>query len=183
MKILFDYLPIICFFIAYQMTDIYVATGVLIVALFALVAGYWWYTRRIHKMHLVTAVLALVFGGITIWLHDPEYIQMKPTVLYILFALVLAASHVWGAKPLIRRMMESSLDLPDVAWTRMSWLWIGFFILSAILNTFVAYTYSQEIWVNFKMFGMLGLTFVFVIIQALYLARFLPEESNKERNE
>lgn len=175
MKILFDYLPIICFFIAYKIAGIYVATEVLVVGLFALVFGYWFKFRRIHKMHLATAVLALIFGGLTVWLRDPAFIEMKPTILYLLFAGVLLASHFVGAKPLIRRMLESNLTLPPPVWTRVSWLWIGFFVISAILNTYVAMFFSQSTWVSFKLFGMLGLTVVFILIQSIYLARHMPE--------
>lgn len=179
MKILFDYLPIICFFVAYKIYGIYVATAVLIVALFALVVGYWLKSRRVHKMHLATAVLALIFGGLTIWLRDPAFIQMKPTILYLLFAGVLLASHFVGEKPLIRRMLESNVSLPAPVWARVSWLWIGFFVLSAVLNTYVALFFSQSAWVNFKLFGMLGLTLVFVLIQSIYMARHMPQGNDQ----
>ena len=183
MKLLFDYLPIICFFVAYKLAGIYVATGVLIVALFVLVTGYWLKTRHLHKMHLATAVLALVFGGLTIWLRDPAFIQMKPTILYLLFAGVLVASHFVGDRPLIQRMLESNLSLPAPVWARVSWLWIGFFLVAAVLNTYVAMYFSQSAWVNFKLFGMLGLTLVFVLIQSLYMARHMPQPSDDESQE
>lgn len=181
MKLLFDYLPIICFFVAYKLSGIYVATGVLIVALFVLVSAYWLKTRRVHKMHLATALLALVFGGLTIWLHDPAFIQLKPTILYLLFAGVLLASHFIGEKPLIRRMLESNLSLPSSVWARVSWLWIGFFLVSAVLNTYVALAFSQSTWVNFKLFGMLGLTIIFVLIQSVYMARHMPERNDQSQ--
>lgn len=176
MRLLFDYLPIIVFFIAFKMSDIYVATGVLIVALFVLVIGYWIFTRHVHKMHLITAVLALVFGGLTIAIHDPSYIKAKPSVLYVLFAAVLMASRWIGQKPLIQRMLEKTLELPRAVWLKLNWLWVVFFLICAAANAYVAYNFSNDAWVDFKLFGMLGLTLVFVIIQGFYLARHLPEE-------
>lgn len=176
MKLLFDYLPIIVFFITYKVAGIYVATGVLIVALFLLVAGYWIATHRIHKMHLATAVLALIFGGLTIAVHDPMFIKVKPSVLYLLFAGVLLASRWVGEKPLIERMLESNLQLPRPVWMRLNSLWTVFFLVCAALNAYVAYNFSNSTWVDFKLFGMLGLTLVFVLLQGIYLARHLPKD-------
>jgi|SRR5690625_4481593 len=174
MSLLFDYLPIIVFFIAFKMSDIYVATGVLIVALFLLVAGYWIATRKVHKMHLITAVFALVFGGLTIAIHDPTYIKAKPSVLYVLFAAILVASQWIGKKPIIQRLLEKNLELPKPVWLRLNWLWVIFFLICALLNAWVAYNYSNDVWVDFKLFGMLGLTLIFVVVQGFYLARHLP---------
>jgi intracellular septation protein len=179
MALLFDYLPIIVFFIAYKVTDIYVATGVLIVALFMLVIGYWVATRKVHKMHLITAVLALIFGGLTIAVHDPTYIKAKPSVLYLLFAVVLLASRWIGKKPIIQRMLEKNIQLPRFVWLRLNSLWVIFFVICAVLNAYVAYNYDNDTWVNFKMFGMLGLTLLFVVAQGFYLARHLPDEENE----
>jgi intracellular septation protein len=177
MKILLDYLPIILFVAAYYLRDIYFATVVLIIALFAQVALLWGMTRRLPKMQLVAAVLALVLGGITLALHDPLFIKVKPTALYGLFAIVLLASQFVGEKPLIQRMLGSNMHLPDLIWRRVNLMWVIFFVFCGVLNLYVAYQYSEATWVNFKLFGMLGLTFGFVLIQGLYLSRYLETDN------
>jgi intracellular septation protein len=177
MKILLDYLPIILFVGAYYLRDIYFATAVLIVALFAQVALIWGMTRRVPKMQLVAALLALVLGGITLALHDPGFSKVKPTVLYGLFAAVLLGSHFFGERPLIQRLLAANLHLPDVIWRRVSLMWVGFFVFCGVLNLYVAYNFTEATWVNFKLFGMLGLTFAFVLLQGLYLSRHLDAES------
>lgn len=173
MKILLDYLPIILFVAAYYLRDIYFATVVLIIALFAQVALLWGMTRRLPKMQLAAALLALVLGGITLALHDPLFIKVKPTALYGLFAIVLLGSQFLGDKPLIQRMLSSNMHLPDPVWRRVNLMWVVFFLFCGVLNLYVAYQYSEATWVNFKLFGMLGLTFVFVLVQGLYLSRYL----------
>jgi intracellular septation protein len=178
MKILLDYLPIILFVGAYYLRDIYFATAVLIVALLAQVAILWGMTRRVPKMQLTAALLALVLGGITLALHDPVFIKVKPTALYGLFAVVLLASHYVGEKPLIQRLLESNLQLPVPVWRRVNLMWAGFFVFCGALNLYIAYSFAEATWVNFKLFGMLGLTFAFVLLQGLYLSRYLDSESH-----
>lgn len=177
MKILLDYLPLVLFVGAYYLRDIYFATVVLIVSLFIQVAILWGMTRKLPKIQLAAAVLALVLGGITLALHDPLFIKVKPTALYGLFAVVLLGSHFIGDRPLIQRLLESNLQLPGPVWKKVSLMWVGFFVFCGVLNLYVAYNYAEATWVNFKLFGMLGLTFVFVLLQGLYLSRHLETES------
>ncbi len=177
MKIFLDYLPIILFVAAYYLRDIYFATVVLIIALFAQVALLWGMTRRVPRMQLVAALLALVLGGITLALHDPLFIKIKPTILYGLFAVVLFGSQFIGGKPLIQRLLSANLQLPDPVWRRVNLMWVAFFVFCGVLNLYVAYSYSEATWVNFKLFGMLGLTFAFVLVQGLYLSRYLDAEN------
>jgi intracellular septation protein len=176
MKILFDYLPIVLFAGAYYLRDIYFATVVLIVTLFAQSAILWIQTRKPPKMQLAAAILALVLGGITLAVHDPIFIKIKPTALYGLFAAVLVGSQFVGDRPVIQRLLESSIRLPAPVWQRLNLLWAGFFVFCGVLNLYVAYHYSDKTWVNFKLFGMLGLTLVFVLLQSLYLARHIESE-------
>ena len=176
MKILLDYLPIVLFVGAYYLRDIYFATAVLIVALFAQVGILWATTRRVPKIHLVAAVLALVLGGITLALHNPVFIKIKPTALYALFAAVLLGSQFVGDKPMMQRLLAANLHLPDRVWRRVNAMWAGFFLFCGALNLYVAYNFSEATWVNFKLFGMLGLTFAFVLIQGLYLARYIETD-------
>jgi intracellular septation protein len=175
MKFLFDFFPILLFFIAYKMYDIYVATAVAIAAAAVQTALFWFRHRRFEKMHLVTFGLLLVFGGLTIALHDPVFIKWKPTVINWLFAVVFMGSHWLGEKPLVERMMSHAIQAPRPVWMRLSWMWILFFALVGILNLYVAFNFAEETWVNFKLFGILGITFAFVIAQAFYLGRYVEE--------
>jgi len=182
MKFLFDFFPILLFFVAYKMYDIYVATAVAIVAAGVQTALFWMRHRRFEKMHLVTFGLLLVFGGLTIALHDPVFIKWKPTVINWLFALVFLASHWIGEKPLVERMMSHAIQAPRPVWMRLSWMWVLFFAFVGVLNLYVAFNFAEETWVNFKLFGILGITFAFVIAQAFYLGRYVEEPKAEEKS-
>ncbi|HEB78067.1 MAG TPA: septation protein A [Methylothermaceae bacterium] len=181
MKLLFDFFPIILFFAAYKLQGIYVATAVAIAATFVQVGWMWLRHRRVETMHLVTLGLIVVFGGATLYLHDEQFIKWKPTVINWLFGIAFLASQFIGKKPFIQRMMGGSIELPQPVWTRLNLSWALFFLFLGAINLFVVYTFDTDTWVNFKLFGMLGLTLSFVIVQAVFLSRYLPEpESNKE---
>ena len=182
MKFLFDFFPILLFFIAYKVGGIFVATGVAIAATFLQVGLFWYKHRRFERMHLITLALIVIFGGLTIALRDETFIKWKPTILDWLFAAAFLGSQFIGKQPLVQRMLASNFSLPDSVWTRLNLLWIVFFTLMGGLNLYVAFTFDTETWVNFKLFGMMGLTVLFVIAQAFYLARHIPEEpeSNEE---
>lgn len=181
MKFLFDFFPILLFFVAYKAYDIYVATAVAIVASFVQVTWFWLQHRRVEKMHLITLVLIAVLGGATLALRDPTFIKWKPTLVNWLFGLVFIGSHFIGKKTIVQRMMEANVDLPAQIWPRLNAAWAVFFIFLGFLNLYVAYNFSEEAWVNFKLFGMIGLTFVFIIGQAFFLGRYMKEpESTKE---
>lgn len=177
MKMLVDFLPILVFFVVYHLTkDLVLATAVLIPATLLQVLYTWWRHRRVEKMHLVTLALVVVLGGATVMLQDGEFIKWKPTVVNWLFAVAFLLSPLWGrgdgaGKTLVQRMMEKSISLPAQVWSRLNLAWVGFFVALGALNVFVFTYYSEETWVNFKLFGMLGLTFLFVIAQGLYMAR------------
>ena len=182
MKLLFDFFPILLFFVAFKLYEdpkegILVATGVAIVATFIQVGLFWWKHHRVEKMHLVTLGLIVVLGGLTLLLEDEMFIKWKPTAVNWLFSLVFLASHVIGEKPLVRRMMETNIQLPDPVWTRLNASWVVFFAAMGFANLYVVYNYDTETWVNFKLFGLLGLTLVFVIVQAVYLARHIKPEA------
>jgi len=180
MKLLFDFLPILLFFIAYKLYDIYIATLVAIVASLLQVLYFWLQHRRIEPMHLVTLLLIVVLGGATLWLQDERFIKWKPTLVNWLFALVFIGSHWIGDKPLVQRMLGSQLVLPAVIWQRLNLAWIAFFILSGVANLYVMSYFDTDIWVNFKLFGLLGMTVAFIIVQALWLARYMPTEKPEE---
>jgi len=138
--------------------------------------------KKVEKMPLITLALLVVFGGATLLFKDPLFIQWKPTVINWLFALVFAGSQVIGEKPLVQRMMSQALDIQDIqVWKKLNLAWVGFFIVSGVANLLVApeidplnFRFSEDTWVDFKLFGLLGLTFIFIIGQAFYLARYLP---------
>jgi intracellular septation protein len=184
MKLLFDLFPVILFFIAYKMYDIYVATGVAIVATVFQVSYLYARYKKVEKIHLITLALIVVLGGATIILQDEAFIAWKPTVVNWGFALVFLASHyVFGNKPIVRRMMDSMIQLPDQIWIRLSYLWIGFFIFSGLINLWVYYNFSLDTWVNFKLFGLMGLTFLFILIQGVYISRYTKDEEQTEETE
>ena len=202
MKFLFDLLPVILFFAAYKFAGaqpeashafathwlgdnialtqapILIATAVTIIATFAQIAIVWVKHRRVDTMLWVSLAIIVVFGGLTLFFHNPTFIKWKPTALYWLFGMVLLGSDLVLKRNLIRKALEAQVALPDVIWGRLNLAWAGFFIAMGVLNIYVAYTFSEETWVNFKLFGGTGLMFVFVLGQGFYLSRHLEEEKN-----
>ena len=210
MKLLFDFFPIILFFVSFYQAKFLIeytfignlinperpehinatiiATGIAIVASFIQVGSSWLKQRKVERMHLFSLALITVLGGITIVIGDPAFIQWKPTVLNWAFALGFFLSIFIGEKNLVERMMGSQLDLPDYVWTRLNLSWVAFFLISGAANLYVAFYYDleaspdirMETWVDFKLFGLMGLTIIFVILQAFYLARFIQEEEEDQ---
>jgi len=176
MNKILDLAPALLFLAAYAAYNIYVATGVLIVAMFALVAWYWVREKRLHKVHFVTALVALVLGGLTIYVHDASFIKFKPTVVYTLFALALLGSHFIADKVLLPRIPQQTIALPDAVWRKVNFAWALFFIGCAVLNLYIAYNYSEATWVKFKTFGFTALMFVFLLAHTPFLKRYLPQE-------
>lgn len=183
MKFLFDLFPIILFYAAYQLYDIYVATAVAIVAAFAQTGLFWLKTRKFENMHLIVLGILIVFGGLTLILRDPIFIMWKPTLVNWLFGIVFLGSHFIGKRTIVERLMSKAITVPDPVWTRLNIAWTVFFLLVGVLNIYVAYHFSEETWVNFKMFGIIGLTLVFVFGQAFYLSRYMEvaEENEQEQ--
>jgi intracellular septation protein len=177
MKLLFDFFPIILFFVAFKFGGIYVATGVAIAATFAQIGWVWFKGRKVEPMLWVSLVIVVLFGGATLLLHNDTFIKWKPTVLYWVFAVVLVGGQLLFRKNFIRQLLGTQMDLPAVAWTRLNWSWAGYFAIMGIVNIWVAYHYSTAVWVDFKLFGSLGLTLVFAVIQSLMIARYLPQKS------
>ena len=164
------------------MYDIYVATAVLIIASLLQTSVHWFMHRRFEKMHVITLVLVCVFGGLTLMLQDEMFIKWKPTVINWLFAIAFIGSQFIGDKSILQRMMGDHMVLPAQVWLRLNIAWSVFFIVLGIINLYVAYNFDTETWVNFKLFGLLGLTFVFVIAQSLYLARYMQASEDDEAN-
>ena len=178
MKLLFDFFPILLFFIAYKCFDIYVATGVAIASTFLQVAISWFRTRKVATMQLATLAIIIVFGGLTLYLHDEQFIKWKPTVINWLFGVAFLASHIFGQQTAVERMLGTNLTLPKPVWRRLNLGWIIFFLCMGGTNLYVMSHFDRDTWVNFKLFGMLGLTVVFIVLQSLYLSRYMAEPSN-----
>ena len=209
MKLLYDLFPVILFFVTYHQADALVntplgqlvdtsqseaivatifATSIAIIASFIQVSGYWLKHRRFEKMHLISLGLISVLGGITIFFGDPAFIQWKPTLLNWVFAAVFLGSQYIGEKSLVQRMMGGQIQLPEPVWARLNVSWVIFFILSGAANLYVAFYYGldqdektrMDFWVNFKLFGLMGLTFVFVIAQGFYLAKYMSDKTEED---
>jgi intracellular septation protein len=175
MKFLFDLLPVALFFAAYKLFDIYVATAVAIFTTAVQVAWFKLRGKPVHVMLWASFAIIVVFGGATLFLQDETYIKWKPTVLYWLFGAVLAGAELVFRKNLIRALLAEQMQLPERVWARLNWSWVGFFAFMGAANLYVAFHYSTDLWVSFKLFGGMGLMFLFVIAQSLLLAKYVEE--------
>lgn len=177
MKLLFDFFPIALFFLTYKLYGIYVATIVIIVSSLLQTGAFWLKHRRIELTHGITLILVLIFGAATLAFHNEMFIKWKPTAIYWVFALLFCGSQIIGTKSLLERLMGDKITLPNYIWQRLNLSWAAFFIGMGGLNLYVAYHYSTNIWVDFKLFGTLGGTVTFVILQSLYMGKYLKEEA------
>jgi len=179
MKFLFDLFPIILFFVAFKFAGIYVATAIAIAATFAQIGWLKLRRRKVDTMMWVSLAIIVVFGGATLALRDETFIKWKPTVLYWLFGATLALAQLLLRKNLIRSMLGEQVTLPEPAWSQLNWSWIGFFAFMGAANLYVAFNFSTDTWVNFKLFGGMGLMLVFVVLQAVFLARHVQEKEQQ----
>lgn len=179
MQMLFEFLPIIIFFIVYKVSGIYAATAAAIIISIIQVIVYWFRFKKVDKLQLAMLGLIVVLGSVTLLLHNPIFIKWKPTVINWLFAAVFFISSYVGKRPLIAVMLSSKIQLPDRVWRKLNLSWVIFFIIVGIANIVVAYHFSTNTWVNFKLFGVLGLTIVFIIIQSCYLAKHIHPDQLK----
>ncbi|WP_263145570.1 septation protein A [Pseudomonas alcaligenes] len=196
MKQLIDFIPLILFFIVYKLEPrvvelaghsvtlggIFSATAVLIIASVVVYGAIFIAHRRLEKGQWLTLAACLVFGGMTLAFHSETFLKWKAPVVNWLFALAFAASHFIGDKPLIQRIMGHAITLPAITWIRLNLAWILFFLICGSANLFVAFTFP-EYWVDFKVFGSLGLTLLFLAGQGLFLARHLHDAEPENRNE
>jgi intracellular septation protein len=175
MKLLIDFFPIILFFAAFKAWGIYAATAVAIVATIVQIAYLRFKTGKVETMQWVSLGVIVVFGGATLLAHDENFIKWKPTVLYWLMGGALLVGLVLFKKNFIKSLMGAQMQLPDSVWNTLNWAWTGFFAVMGVLNLWVAFNFDTDTWVNFKMFGGIGLMLAFVVGQALYLGRYLKE--------
>lgn len=176
MKLLFDLFPVILFFIAYKFFGIYAATAVAMVATLAQIIYCKIKHGAVDKMLIISGVLIVVFGGATLFLKDPKFIQWKPTILYWLFSAGLLISQFFFNKNPMKALMEKQVSLPETIWSKINWAWAALFIVLGCLNLYVAFNYPEDTWVNFKLFGITGIMFVFIVAQTVLLSKHLPKE-------
>lgn len=204
MKFLFDLFPVILFFGVFKWGEghvdaaqglvsqylsgmmsggtvvaaqapILLATAVAIVASLAQIGYLLARRKKVDGMLWVSLAIIVVFGGATIYFRDDTFIKWKPTILYWCFGVALLVSQLAVKKNLIRVMMEKQVALPDPVWNRLNLAWVIFFTLMGLLNLYVAFHYTIDTWVNFKMFGTMGLMFAFIIAQSLFLSKYMKD--------
>lgn len=173
MKLLFDLFPVILFFIAYKSVGMYTAIAVAMLTISIQCLILYVTHKKLEPMNKLTLILILVLGGASLFFHNEAFFKWKPTAINWGFALAFLGSHFFGKKPLLRHMMDGDIELPDLIWKRLSYCWIAFFTLMGLANVYVIYHYSTDTWVNFKLFGVLGMTLLFAVFQAIYLSRHI----------
>jgi len=206
MKFLLDFFPVVLFFIAYKFFGdlppqliesanslpfvsldpqepkdaIYFATLTIIIATLIQNIGHWFAFKKLEKMHIISLAILIIFGSLTLAFKDPLFIKWKVSIFNWVFAIVIIGSQFIGKKPLIERMMSHAIEVPKNIWRNINFTWGVFFAFVGVVNIYVAYNYSEEIWVDFKLFGVLGMTIVFMIAQGIYLAKHAVEVNTDE---
>jgi len=178
MKQFLDFLPLIVFFAFYKLYDIYAASGALIVASALVLAFTWFKYRKVEKMALFTFAIVAVFGTLTLVFHNDAFIKWKVTIIYVLFALALFISQLMK-KPLIQRLLGKELTLPDRVWNNLNMAWTLFFLACGLVNIYVAFWLPENIWVNFKVFGITALTLIYTLLSGIYIYRNMADGQNK----
>ncbi|MEN9321944.1 MAG: hypothetical protein RL039_1757 [Pseudomonadota bacterium] len=176
MKLLIDFFPIALFFAVFKLWGIYPATAVAIVATIVQIAYLRFKLGKVEPMQWVSLGVIVLFGGATLLAQDENFIKWKPTVLYWLMGAALVVGQLVLRKNLIKSLMGGQVQLPDHAWNTLNWAWSGFFAAMGGLNLWIAYHFDTDTWVNFKMFGGLGLMLLFILVQAVYMSRFMQEK-------
>jgi len=180
MKLLFDLFPVILFFAAFKFQGIYVATAVAIAATVVQIVWVRIKHGKVDTMLWVSFAIIGVFGGATLLLHDETFIKWKPTVLYWMFSATLFISNIFFKKNLMRSLLQEKIALPLHVWHRLNLSWSLFFAVLGFINLYVAFNYSTDSWVNFKLFGFTGLMLVFILGQGAWLSKYIDEK--KENN-
>ena len=207
MKLLLDFLPILLFFGAFKYAEghkdwaaafatehlgfmvaggvvgpgeapVLLATVVVVVATLAQVLWLKARGKKVDMMLWISLALVTVLGGLTVWLHSETFIKWKPTGLYWAMALSFLVSQFLLGRNLLKLMLGEQLQLPEPVWTRLSLAWVAFFAAMGVINLWVAYSFSTDTWVNFKLFGGIGLMLLFTLAQGLYISKHLPEEES-----
>jgi intracellular septation protein len=180
MQLFIDFLPVIVFFAVYQFYGIYAATAAIIIAMAAQIAYQWIAHRKVSKMLLVSGALVAVLGGITLVLRNPVFVQWKPTIVNWLFAAAFLGSHFIGRQTLIERVIGHAIQLDATTWRQLNLIWVANFVVLGAANLYVVYNFDEATWVNFKLFGMFGLTLLTAVGQALWIASRAPQQGQSE---
>ncbi|HGJ5876353.1 MAG TPA: septation protein A [Arsenophonus sp.] len=176
MRQLLDFIPLIVFFIVYKKVDIFYASGALMIAtVLSMLANYLIY-KKIEKSSLITLVIVIIFGGLTLIFHSDLFIKWKVTVIYAIFSLALLVSQFFTQKPLIQRMLGKEIYLANEVWSKLNLSWAIFFAICALVNIYVAFWLPQDVWVNFKVFGLTAVTLIFTILSMVYIYKHLAKE-------
>ncbi|MFD2166497.1 septation protein A [Thalassotalea euphylliae] len=180
MHAFFEYVPLVLFFVVYKLYDIYAATAVLIVGSLLHIIYLYATTRKVPAKNWIIFGLIAGFGGLTIFLQDDAFLKWKVTIINEFFAVALLVSHYVFGKNIIKQLMGEAIELPDAIWAKLNLSWAAFFAFCGALNVYIAFNFSQEVWVNFKVFGLMGLTFVFAIGSIMALSKHLPDDEDKK---
>lgn len=182
MKLLFEFFPIILFFAAYKIKGIFYATAIAIIASILQIIYSYMRTRKAQTMMWVNLFVILAFGGATLVLHSELFIKWKPTMLYWIFAIIIASAQVIFKKNIIQNLLQQQICVPDAVWHKLNISWAIFFTVLGATNLFVAYRFPTDIWVNFKLFGIMGFMFIFVVIQSIFLAPHMKKDEEAEHS-
>ncbi|KEY91638.1 intracellular septation protein [Candidatus Photodesmus blepharus] len=174
-KQIIDFVPLLFFFILYKLYDVYIATGVLVIASTLQVIVTFVFYKEVKKMQLASFIILVVFGSMTIFLHDDNFIKWKVTITYTALSILLSASHLLG-RPAIKGMLSKEITLPDDIWSKINWAWVCFFLFCAGLNIYISYEFSTDVWVNFKVFGLLIATFIFTLFTSIYIYKHMKKK-------
>jgi intracellular septation protein len=185
MSLFYEIFPVFLFFLAFKFYGIYVATVVGIVTTFLQVITTRIWQGKWDRKQLVTLAVFLVFGGMTLYFHNPIFVKWKPTVVFWVFALFILGSQFFSQKPLMQRLMKNMLQdndtVPMRVWKRLNLIWAVFFIGLGGINLYIAYYFSNDAWVNFKFYGVTSALFLLSIFQAIYLMRYLSETRSETK--
>jgi intracellular septation protein len=188
MQLLVDFLPILIFFGAYIVTkDIFIAIVAIMIVAPVVLAGQWIMTRKINKMTAISTALVVVFGAVTLLLDNPVFFYWKPTVFYWALAITCIATHFFGKKTIVQRMIEAAtqgedgaIELSAPQWRTLNLMWLAYATIAGAANIYVAYTFSEPTWVKFKLFGLLGLTLAFLVIQSVWIVSVSEQDLGTE---
>jgi intracellular septation protein len=181
MKLLIDLFPVVLFFVAFKIKGIFFATVVAIIASIVQIGWMFFKNKKVEPMMWLSFGIIIIFGGATLLLHNETFIKWKPTILYWIFAVALIAGQLFFGKNAIKALLEKQMTLPEKIWKQMNLSWGGFFLTLGCVNLFVAYNYSTDIWVNFKLFGIFGLILVFSIVQGLIINGIKQDNRTEEK--
>ena len=180
MKLLTDLFPVILFFAAFKLKGIFVATIVAIIASTIQIGWMYYKYRKVQPVMWVSFAVICVFGGATLLLHNESFIKWKPTILYWLFSIAITCGQLFFNKNIMKGILGKQLTLTNRAWKQMNLSWGGFFLVLGCINLYIAFTFPTDTWVNFKLFGIMGLILVFSVVQGLILTSLKPKEKSED---